>query len=306
MLLNGFRMFIAKSPLMRMAAHMRRLAVLAVASVVLAGCSGLDVLNLVGSDHAHKVEGTVAYGEGARQKLDILTPKDFGNAATRPVVIFLYGGGWTAGGRQDYRFAGAALVKLGYVAVIPDYRLYPEVKFPVFMDDAAQALAWVHANIYRYGGDPQKIFVMGHSAGGHMAALLALDPTYTRAAGLPDNAIKGMIGLAGPYAMVPSQVDNVRDVFAGTPDEESARPVHFANTSAPPMLLLYGLDDKTVARQNAPQLADILRRAGRDVTVKEYPDVGHPGIVLALSPLFARRAPVLTDTQAFIRRVAGE
>jgi acetyl esterase/lipase len=291
-------MFIAKTPLIR-------LAVLGAVLLGLGACSRFDVLNFVGSDHAHKVEPTISYGEDPRQKLDILTPKDDGGVATRPVVIFLYGGGWTSGAREDYRFAGAALVKLGYVAVIPDYRLYPQVKFPDFMTDAARALAWVRANIYRYGGDPQKVFVMGHSAGAHMAALLALDPTYTRAADLPDNAIKGVIGLAGPYAMVPSQVESVREVFAGSVDEESARAVHFANTAAPPMLLLYGLDDDTVARQNAPQLADILRRAGRDVTLREYPDIGHAGMALALSPFFSRRAPVLEDIQAFVTRVAS-
>lgn len=283
-----------------------RLVALGAVSLVLAGCSGLELLNLVGSDHTHKVETTVAYGEGPRLQLDVLTPKDPGTVAARPVVVFLYGGSWTSGDRKDYRFAGAALVKLGYVAVIPDYRLHPQVKFPDFMNDTAQALAWVQANIFRYGGDPQKIFVMGHSAGAYMAALLALDPTYTRAAGLPDNAIKGVIGLAGPYAMVPSQVERVREVFAGIPDEEAARPVHFANPAAPPMLLLYGLADKAVGRQNAPRLADILHRAGRDVTLKEYPEVGHPGLVMAMSPLFAGRAPVLSDTQYFIQRLSGQ
>ncbi len=291
-------MFIAKSKVMR-------LAVLGGALFALSACSRFDVLNFIGSDRAHKVEPTISYGEDPRQKLDILTPKDDEGVATRPVVIFLYGGGWTSGAREDYGFAGAALVKLGYVAVIPDYRLYPQVKFPDFMTDAARALAWVRANIYRYGGDPQKVFVMGHSAGAHMAALLALDPTYTRAADLPDNAIRGVIGLAGPYAMVPSQVESVREVFAGAVDEESTRPVHFANTAAPPMLLLYGLDDDTVARQNAPQLADILRRAGRDVTLRAYPDIGHAGLVLALSPLFSGRAAVLEDVQAFMTRVAS-
>lgn len=284
---------------------MPKLLVLCAVTVMLAGCSGFDLLNTFGSDDVHKVETTINYADGPRQRLDILTPKDPGKVATRPVVIFLYGGGWTAGERKDYHFAGAALVKLGYVAVIPDYRLSPQVKFPVFMTDTARALAWVHANIYRYGGDPQKIFVMGHSAGAHMAALLALDPAYLRGVDLPDNAIKGVIGLAGPYAMVPSQVDSVREVFAGTDDEETTRPVHFANPKAPPMLLLYGLDDDTVGRQNAPQLADILRRAGRDVTVTEYPNVGHTGLLLALSPLFAGRAPVLIDTQFFIARVSG-
>ena len=274
-------------------------------ALLLGGCSGFDLLNFVDTDSNYVLEKEVPYGEGARQKIDILVPKDPPNVAARPVVVFFYGGGWTAGSRKDYRFVGAALTKLGYIAVIPDYRLYPEVTFPAFENDAARALAWTQENIYRYGGDPAKIIVMGHSAGAHIAALLALDPSYGRSAGVATYTIKGVIGLAGPYAMVPSQVKSVREVFAGLPDENVARPVAFVTSAAPPMLLLYGLDDKTVGRGNATELADRLKAVGREVVLKEYPEVGHPGIILAMTPLFSRRAPVLADVKSFIDRTIG-
>jgi len=276
-----------------------------VVGLFLSGCSEFDVLNLVGSDRDYILEQTISYGEDPRQTIDILLPTTPAPAAVRPVVVFYYGGGWKAGSRRDYRFAAAALAKLGYVAVIPDYRLYPAVKFPDSQSDAARALRWTQDNIYRYGGDPAKIFLMGHSAGAQMAALLALDRESAKAAGIASYTIKGVIGLAGPYAMAPSQVESVRDVFAGVPDEDTVRPVKFVSDQAPPMLLLYGLDDKTVGRVNAQELAKLLRAEGRDVTLIEYPDVGHPGIALAMSPLFRSRAPVLTDTKAFIDRLAS-
>ena len=219
------------------------------------------------------------------------------------MVLFFYGGSWTVGSRTDYRFVGNALVKMGYVAVLADYRLYPQVTFPAFQRDAALALKWTRENIAGYHGDAGKIFVMGHSAGAHIAALLALDPSYARGAGVPDGTIKGVIGMAGPYAMVPSQIDSVRAAFAGLPDENVARPVTFVTAAAPPMLLLYGLADKTVGRANATELAQLLRAKGRDVTLIEYPDVGHPGIVLTMAPLFKGRAAVLADTKAFVDRL---
>ncbi len=271
--------------------------------IALAGCSGFDVLNLVAASTAAKATTGLSYGADPRQKLDVLVPESARPGAALPVVLFFYGGSWTAGSRTDYRFVGNALVKMGYVAVLADYRLYPQVTFPAFQRDAALALKWTRENIAGYHGDASKILVMGHSAGAHVAALLALDPSYARAAGVPDGTIKGVIGLAGPYAMVPSQIDSVRAAFAGLPDENVARPVTFVTAAAPPMLLLYGLADKTVGRANATELAQLLRAKGRDVTLIEYPDVGHPGIVLAMAPLFKGRAAVLADTKAFLDRL---
>lgn len=276
--------------------------------LLLGGCSGLDLLNAVVPSSGYTLTPDLAYGENPRQKLDVLAPKNAGMNAKLPVVIFLYGGAWNSGSRGQYRFAGEALTSKGFVAVVADYRLFPEVKFPAFENDAAMALRWTADHIGAYGGDPDAIFIMGHSAGAHMAALLAVDPSYARAAGVPDGTIKGVIGLAGPYAMVPSKVASVRDVFAGMPDENVARPVHFVTTGnfpkpPPPMLLVYGLGDKTVGRANAPEFAALLRAMGGDVTHIEYPDITHPGIVLALAHYFRGRAPVLEDTAAFVNRI---
>jgi acetyl esterase/lipase len=222
-------------------------------------------------------------------------------------VVFFYGGSWKDGSRAQYRFAGEALTSKGFIAVIADYRHFPEVRFPAFQTDAALALRWTVDHIAAYNGDPDAIFVMGHSAGAHMGALLAVDPTHARAAGVNDNTIKGFIGLAGPYAMVPSQVNSIRDVFAGLPDENVARPVHFvtaAGPKPPPMLLLYGLGDKTVGRANASEFAARVRSTGGEATVIEYPDITHPGIILAMAHYFRDRAPVLEDAAAFVGQVA--
>ena len=275
---------------------------------LLSGCSGLDLLNAVVPRDGYRVEADKAYGDSPSQKLDVLVPKNMAAGEKRPVVLFFYGGSWTSGSRGQYRFAGEALTSKGFVAVITDYRHFPDVKFPAFQNDAALALRWTADHVGDFGGDPNAIFVMGHSAGAHMGALLAVDPTYARAAGVKDGTIKGFIGLAGPYAMVPSKVASVRDVFAGLPDENIARPVTFVTPdkpAPPPMLLMYGLDDKTVGRGNATELTALMRGAvGGDATLIEYPDITHPGIILAMAHYFRGRAPVLEDTAAFVNRIA--
>jgi acetyl esterase/lipase len=274
------------------------------ACFALAGCSGVDVLNFVSPKEA-SLTRDIAYGDLPRQKLNVLVPEGLAPGETRPVVVFFYGGSWKSGARGDYRFAGEALTRLGYVAVVPDYRLYPEVKYPAFQEDAARALRWTQDHIAQFHGRSDAIFVMGHSAGAHVGALLTLDARYAQAAGVRANTVKGFIGLAGPYAFTPSKADDVRDVFAGVADEETTKPINYVTAAAPPMLLLYGLDDGTVERPNAQILAERMRAAGRDVTLREYEGVGHVGIVLALTPLFDGKASVLADIRGFVDRLAG-
>src|SRR3712207_3414863 len=119
------------------------------------------------------------------------------------VVVFFYGGRWESGDRGDYLFAAQGLVSQGFVAVVPDYRLHPEVGFAGFMADGAAAVRWVRDNIAGFGGDPAQIFLMGHSAGAHIAALLALDERWLADQGLPRGTVRGAIGLAGPYDFLP-------------------------------------------------------------------------------------------------------
>lgn len=243
------------------------------------------------------------YGSAPRQLLDVYTPKRA--EGPRPVVVFFYGGGWVWGERWQYKFVGEALAARGYVAVLPDYRLFPEARFPEFVEDGAAAVAWTEANIARYGGDPQRIFLMGHSAGAHIGALLALDRLYLEQAGA--TPARGFIGLSGPYAFDPSGWPDTAQIFALTGGRtEHAIPARQVRADAPPMLLLHGRDDSTVRASETQKMAAALRAAGARVETQIYPGIGHAGIVLALSRPFRWRAPVLAETDRFISETLAE
>jgi acetyl esterase/lipase len=241
----------------------------------------------------------LAYGSDPRQQLDIYGPAEPG--PRRPVVLFIYGGSWNNGSRRDYAFVGEALAAQGVLAVVMDYRLVPQVRFPGFVEDAALATAWVKANIATYGGDPDRLFVMGHSAGAYNAAMVSVTPVYLRAAGVRGRAYRGFIGLAGPYDFLPLDVSATKEAFGQAPDLRATQPVFVAQSSAPPSLLLHGRDDDTVYPRNSEALAKVLSGKGVPATLKIYDGVGHAGILVALANGFRDKAPVLADTMAFIR-----
>jgi acetyl esterase/lipase len=267
---------------------------------VLSGCSAADALNMLVPSAGYTRYSELAYGAGPRRGLDVYEPSSTSPAGGRTVVVFLYGGSWRGGKRETYKFVGEALASKGYVAVIPDYRVHPEAVYPAFVEDAAQAVKWVAENAQRYGANPDRIVLMGHSAGAHIAVLTALDPQFLNAAGLTPDIIKGFVGLAGPYSFDPLEFRTTRAVFAHLPDPQVARPVIYAKNPGPPMLLLHGDDDTTVGPHNAVDMTAALKLAGRPVTHTVYKDVGHVGIVLALAAPFRSRAPTLIDSAAFI------
>lgn len=277
---------------------MRRTAFLVAAfAFLVSGCSPLTILNWVNPETAHdRVE--VAYGPNPRQRLDLYRPKGLTRPA--PVVVFFYGGGWEAGEKSNYRFAALSLVEYGFVVAVPDYRVYPEVKFPAFLEDAAKAAAWIRANAGGQGGDTSRLFLMGHSAGAYNAAMLALDPRYLAAEDVPATAISGVVGLSGPYDFLPLTSDTLKEIFAVS-DRAATQPITFARKDAPPMLLATGTDDDTVYPRNTRNLARRLNELGADIRAVEYPGVGHAGTVLALTPFFRNKAPVLGDTLAFLK-----
>ncbi len=161
-------------------------------------CSPTPALNALAPHDGLTLTGDIAYADGPRHTLDVYAPRPAATPA--PVLVFFYGGGWSSGAKAMYRFIGAAMAARGMLVVIPDYRLHPEVSFPAFMDDMVAAVAWAHANAAKFGGDPHRLFLMGHSAGGQIAALLALDAGYLRSAALsPERDVCGVIGLAAPY-----------------------------------------------------------------------------------------------------------
>lgn len=250
-----------------------------------------------------RVAHDVPYGALSRQRLDVYAPT--ASAGRRPVIVFLYGGSWSSGSKDDYQFMGAALAAQGFVAVLPDYRLVPSVRFPDFIEDCAGAMRWVQDHVAELGGDPSRVVLMGHSAGAYNAAMLALDAHYLRDAGVSASSLRGMIGLAGPYDFLPFDVDSTRDAFGQAPDPQLTQPIHFARADAPPLYLLWGARDTTVGRRSINGMERAANAAGGRVETKIYPNLDHVGIMLALSRVFRGRAPVLADAAAFARRVTA-
>jgi len=275
-------------------------------TAMLAACSGFSffVANAPTTFGSFKRTSDLAYGPDARQRLDVFAPK--GAAAARsPIVVFFYGGSWTMGRKSEHAFVGAALAARGFVTVIPDYRLYPQVRFPQFMDDAAQAVTWVQQHADEFGGDPERLVLMGHSAGAYMAALLALDDSYLVKAGLRPHTIVGLVGLSGPYALDPN-TDTLRTIFASPFTPADWQPVRFASTRAPPALLLHGLDDKLVYAMHTEKLRDALSAQGVPVETHFYPGRGHADTIASFTLVARYRTPALEQTVEFLRRVTVE
>jgi acetyl esterase/lipase len=265
-----------------------------------AACSGVNVYNTLAprDGGVQKIGKDISFGSDARQKLDVYVPT--GGAVKAPVIVFIYGGSWATGRRQDYGFVATSLAARGYVTVVPDYRLVPQVHFPAFIEDGAQAVAWVQAHAKIYGADPSRIVLMGHSAGAYNAVMLGLDPAYLQRAGVDMAGIRAVVGLSGPYDFYPWDTPVSVAAFGQAPDPAQTQPVTFARADAPPMLLLTGDADTTVKPRNTVALATKLKKLGAPVQSKHYPGMNHAGMVLDISRSFRHRAPVLDDIVTFI------
>lgn len=254
-----------------------------------------------------RIAEAVPYGSDAIQRVDIYAPSGAATDDRKPVIIWFHGGGWNNGGRPQYAFAGRAFSGQGFVTVVAGYRLAEAGKFPYFMEDAAAAIRWTHANIARYGGDPDRIVLAGHSAGGHIVALAALDQSWLGDLAQPDGPIKGVIGIAGAYDWLPFEPGGSSDKYLGhTRPLSRTQPVTYVRADAPPMLLLWGDADTLVLRRNIDSLTARQREAGGQVESKIYSGIDHSEIVMALSRPFRGKAPVLADAVAFARRVTSE
>lgn len=283
----------------------RRLLTLtaALALAALGGCSPAGVLNAAVSHKTFRAENGLAYGSAPRQKLDVYMPGAASAPPTgshgRPVVVFFYGGSWQSGSRDSYLFVGAALASRGFVAVVPDYRTWPETTFPGFIDDAAAAVRWARDHAAEFGGDPSRIFLMGHSAGAHIVMLLATDNRYLAAQQMSKHDLSGVIGLAGPYDFLPLKDATLEEIFPPAL-RAASQPINFVNGDEPPAFLAAGQRDTTVDPGNTDRLAAKLRAAGDTVEVKHYPRIGHALLVGAIAGPLRGFAPVLDDASAFI------
>jgi acetyl esterase/lipase len=267
------------------------------------GCRATLFASLNATDRHAGIETThdIVFDAQHQLKLDVYRPANVEHA---PVVVFFYGGSWTHGERAWYRFVGTTLASHGVVVVIPDYRKYPQVKMDGFMRDAAKAVAWTHQHAQEFGGAPNDIFVMGHSAGGQIGALLVTDPSWLAPYGLHPKDMAGFIGLAGCYDFMPipaSEKDMLGMFGYDEASQARAQPVRFVSGNEPPMLLLQGTADKEVEPSNAISLAHVLQAHHVPVTLKLYTGVGHNALVFALSRPLKSDAPTLEDTLQFIR-----
>ena len=238
-------------------------------------------------------------------QLDLYSPRrSTRKADVAPIVVFFYGGRWSSGQRGDYGFVGKALAQRGWVAVVPDYRLYPTARFPQFLDDCAHAVAWARQHAREFGGDPDRVVLMGHSAGAYNAAMLGLQPQRLGSVGTPP-WLRGVVGLAGPYDFLPITDPVLQSVFGPRERWPDTQPVNHVGGGAPPMLLLHGSADTTVKPRNSAALATRLGAAGDTVEQVVLPGLDHVWPVAALAAPLRWRAPVLDRIDSFVRRVTS-
>jgi acetyl esterase/lipase len=264
---------------------------LGVAALAVA-CAPITFLNLAISRDGYRIEKNLAYGADPRQKLDLYIPD--GLKAPAPVLLFFYGGSWQTGTKDYYLALGEAFATRGVVVAVADYRVYPQVKYPAFVEDGAAALDFVHGNVARYGGDPKRIFVSGHSAGAYIAVMLAANPAYRSF-----DKMRGAVGIAGPYDFLPLTDPKLIALFGGNRRVET-QPITYIDGKRPAMLLVTGSDDTTVKPGNTERMAAKLRGFGSEVETRTYPGTGHLGIILSLAPGLRARTTLRQDVLDFI------
>lgn len=278
------------------------IAVLAVLTgvVAVAILAPVSVLNFAARDRAVTIESDIPFGADARLRLDIYKPADARGPS--PVVVFFYGGSWQRGDRALYRFVGSALARAGIVAVIPDYRLYPPVLYPDFLRDSALAVRWTKDNIARFGGNPARLFLSGHSAGAYNAVSLATDRRWLAEVRLDPKAdLAGVIGIAGPYDFLPLEDEYLKIIFGPEESRPKTQPINYVDGDEPPLLLLRPKADSVVDPGNSTRLAKRVEAKGGSARVITYERVGHLSIVGTLSPLLSFLAPVKDDLVQFVR-----
>lgn len=258
---------------------------------------------LRGGDGAIRLVAADRFGPDKAQKLEMFVPADA--TGPLPVVVFIHGGGWNAGDPHDYRFMARAIAPQGYAVVLAGYRHFPHVRYPAMLEDGALALRWVADHAAAHGGDPARVVVMGHSAGAYNAVMLALDKRWLAQVGLDADALRGAVGLSGPYDFYPFDAKAAIDSFGKAPDPEDTQPVAHARAGAPPLLLVHGLDDTTVRPTNAVSLARAMTHVGAPTHAVLLDGVSHEGLIMRFARPFSRDARVLDAVLPFLKRAVA-
>lgn len=265
--------------------------------VTLAACQPVRMLNGITSRDTFSVRENLSYGPHERQKLDIYRP--VAQPAKEVVLVFIYGGSWESGSKDEFLFIGEAFARLGYVTVIPDYRLYPDAVFPEFVDDLALAIAQLDRLLPSGCPSGKELVLMGHSAGGHMAAMLATDPKYLRRNGAGEVRLRALIGLAAPYDL-PLDHELVVDKFQRVDDDREANPVRLASSATPPSLLLHGADDTTAYPYHTERMTERLRELGVPVETHIYEGASHITLLAGLASRLRFLNPAAADIEAYL------
>ncbi|MBC7574799.1 MAG: alpha/beta hydrolase [Herminiimonas sp.] len=287
-----------------------KITLMLVAGVLLlsaiAACSPLQTINALTPESTYSRTDDLAFGSDPRDRLDIYAPARGTVQGLAPVVVFFYGGSWSSGSRKDYKFVGEALASRGILAVIADYRLYPQVRYPDFLVDSGAAVAWTAKEIRRYGGDPKRLFVMGHSAGAYNAAMVALDDRWLGKAGTSPAMLRGWIGLAGPYDFIPIKDEIVRPVFFYPNTPAESQPINHVTTGAPPALLIASRSDSLVdPTRNTGGLSAKLQDAGIKVETVYTEHTSHTSLVGSLARPLRGLAPTLDLVEQFVKSDGG-
>ncbi len=239
----------------------------------------------------------LAYGKHERQKLDVVWSVE--NTAA-PVVVFFHGGSWRWGVKDFYREIGEEFAKHGVTCILADYRLYPEVRFPAFVEDAATVLKWTRDHVDRYNGDPSNIFLMGHSSGAHIISHLALDEKYLEAIGGDFSWIKGVVGMSCPYTFQPSSEWMYKDIFFPLADSPLVLPISHVDGDEPPFLVLHGRHDYLVDVKQAEAFVKRIESKGGEVTHKIFNFHGHFSLTRRITSWYMPPRGILHEVLAFV------
>lgn len=268
--------------------------------LTLTACSGAKVLESLAPSDSVMVANDVVFDAEHDLALDVYHPI---NAEGATLVVFFWGGSWQTGDRSTYAFLGRTLASRGFVVMIPDYRVYPEVRYPDFLYDSARAVAWARAHARDYGADPARLSLMGHSAGAYNVAMLLTDDRYLEAVGGERSWVTSWAGLAGPYDFLPLNDPTLERIFEPADPLESSQPINWVDGEVPTTLLVVSDDDPVVDPRNTQRMAERLDRVGVPVELLRVDNLRHAGLVVSLSNVFPFDDQVLSTVSRFLGRV---
>lgn len=260
---------------------------------LLAACSPAKLLNVVTPSGSFSKAKDISYGNLERQTLDIYAPDN--PRAGAPIVMFTHGGSWKDGDKGLYKFFAEGLTSEGFEVVVPNYRLYPEVKYPAFIEDTALAAAFTAK---RYPDRP--LVLIGHSAGAYNTLMTVLDGRYFKALGVDMcTAISGVVSMSAPTGIIPLGEEPFITIFPDRLSKTDA-PLNNVNGPTPPILFLHGGDDDTVYPRNSQELAAKITARGGQAEVKIYPKLSHTDVIKVMSRHFDGGSPLKGDMVAFL------